>query len=286
MDQDLHERTRIHRTVTSPGTPGLVDEQGEVYPSGNDAITVFRGAEGSPDWEAALELRVQERTWELQRANEELESLAYAMAHELRAPARHVEAFAALLEAGLDLPPREKGWLMHMCQASRRQSKLIEDILGFLQLGAAPVGRGQVDIGEAAREIIEELERQQPYVEVRWVVGDLPPARGDAALVRVILRNLLDNAAKFAAASDEPRVELDTTWAGGRPIYHVRDNGPGFEPGRSGRLFQPFERLHAGGDGLGIGLAVVKRLIRRHGGDIWAKSSPGAGATFSFYLGQ
>ena len=237
------------------------------------------------EWEALLELRVRERTRELQRANEELESLADAMAHEVRAPARHVEAFAALLEDGLDPPPREKGWLGHMRQASRRQSKLIEDIVGFLRLGSVAIARERVDVREAVRETIEELERERPEVQVFWVVGELPCAEGDGALVRVILRNLVDNAVKFAAASPQPRVELGGTLSDGRCVYYVRDNGPGFDPGRASRLFQPFERLHSGGDGLGIGLAIVKRLIRRHGGDIWARTTPGNGATFFFHLG-
>lgn len=242
-------------------------------------------APGSAEWDAVLELRVRERTRELQRANEELESLAYAMAHELRAPARHVEAFAALLEDGLDPPPREKGWIGHMRQASRRQSKLIEDILGFLRLGAVPIAREQVDVREAVRETIEELARQRPGVAISWVVGELPRIEADAALVRVILRNLMDNAARFAASSPQPRVEAGCTMCDGRCVFHIRDNGPGFDPARASRLFQPFERLHSGGDGLGIGLAIVKRLIRRHGGEVWAQSSPGNGAAFFFRLG-
>ena len=237
------------------------------------------------DWEAVLELRVRERTRELQRANEELESLAYAMAHELRAPARHVEAFAALLEDGLDPPPREKGWLGHMRNASRRQGKLIEDIVGYLRLGAVQIAREQVDIREAVRETIEELVRVRPEVEPLWIVGELPRTEADAALVRVILRNLLDTAVRFAASGPQPRVEIGCTVCDARCVFHIHDNGPGFDPARASRLFQPFERLHSGGDGLGIGLAIVKRLIRRHGGDIWARSAPGNGATFFFHLG-
>jgi signal transduction histidine kinase len=244
------------------------------------ADAVPRGAE----WEALLELRVRERTRELQRANEELESLAYAMAHELRAPARHVEAFAALLEDALNPSPREKGWLGHMRQASRRQGKLIEDILGFLRLGAVPIVRERVDVREAVRETIEELTRQRPEVEVLWVVGEMPRVEADAALVRVILRNLMDNALRFAATHPQPRVETGCTLCEGRCVFHVRDNGPGFDPAHAGRLFQPFERLHSGGDGLGIGLAIVNRLIRRHGGEIWAQSAPGHGAAFFFRL--
>ena len=219
--------------------------------------------------------------------DESLEALAYAMAHNLRAPARHVEAFATLLEgSGAALPAREREWLALMRAAAMRQSALIEDILGYLHLGAARLVRQPVDMALEARDLIAELRQQPDSARVAWSVGLMPAASGDPVLVRAILRNLLGNAAKFSSRAPSPAVEVGARDDGGASVFFVRDNGVGFDPRRAPMLFSPFERCHDDPDfaGRGMGLAIVKRLVTRHQGQVWASSAPGDGATFHFTL--
>jgi light-regulated signal transduction histidine kinase (bacteriophytochrome) len=236
-----------------------------------------------------LEERVAERTRHLAEANEELETLAYAMAHDLRAPARHVDGLAALLEEASSerLAAREREWLALMRRAASRQSALIEDILGYLRLGSARLVRQPIDMAEKVSRVIDELGLQPAAARVEWQVQALPPASGDPALVTAILRNLLDNAVKFSARSAAPAITIGADATSTPVAYFVRDNGVGFDPARARQMFKPFERLHAETQfsGLGIGLAIVKRLVSRHGGRVWAHSQPGDGATFHFTLG-
>lgn len=235
-----------------------------------------------------LEERVAERTRHLAQANEELETLAYAMAHDLRAPARHVDGLAALLEASAArLDEREREWLALMRRAASRQSALIEDILGYLRLGSARLVRQPIDMTEKADRVIDELGVKPAAARVTWEVQALPPASGDPTLVDAILRNLLDNALKFSAGSAAPAITIGADTTSSPVAYFVRDNGVGFDPTRARQMFKPFERLHAEArfSGLGIGLAIVKRLVARHGGRVWAHSQPGDGATFHFTLG-
>lgn len=236
---------------------------------------------------AELESRVTERTRHLEQSNEELETLAYAMAHDLRAPARHVEAFAGLLEdSSCDLPPREREWLRMMCASARRQSALIEDILGYLRLGSSHFLRERIDMELEVRDVAGELMRKQPRKDVEWSIGELAPASGDRALVRAILRNLLANALKFSAGASPPRLQVRSRSERGEVVYSVCDNGVGFDPARVAKMFRPFERFHCEAQfpGLGIGLAIVKRLVTRHDGRAWAESAPARGATFHFTL--
>ena len=236
-----------------------------------------------------LEARVGERTRHLAQANEELETLAYAMAHDLRGPARHVEAFASLLEgSAVPLPAREREWLGHMRRAAARQSALIDDILDYLRLGSARLVREDVDMAEEVGEVIDELRVEPAGARVAWGVGPLPPASADRSLVRAILRNLLGNAVKFSSRARAPAIEVGARTDSAGTVYCVRDNGVGFDAARTGMMFKPFERFHDEADfsGLGIGLAIVKRLVSRHEGLVWAESAPGEGAAFFFTLGD
>lgn len=238
------------------------------------------------EFAAELEQRVADRTRQLRDANAELETLAYAMAHDMRAPARQVDALAELLEDCLAGSPREQQWLALMRAASQRQCALVEDILEYLRLGTTPMSRERIDMGEEVALAIAEARARYPGGPPQWRVGDLPPAFGDRALVRAILRNLLDNAAKFGGGQADGVVEVGACAGEGPTEYFVRDNGVGFDSQLAGQLFKPFARLHPEADypGMGIGLAIVKRLVARHEGRVWAQSAPGQGATFHFTL--
>jgi len=234
-----------------------------------------------------LDLRVARRTHELQTANEELETLAYAMAHELRSPCRHVDAFGELLEnsTAVVLPPRERGWVAVMRASARRQSAMVEAFLLYLRLGSATLRRECVSMDAEAELAVAQVEKHAP---IEWTIGPLPPAFCDRALVREILRQLVGNAAKFSGAQPHTSIEIGATREAGQVVYFVRDNGAGFDPERAGNMFRPFERMHTQAEypGLGIGLAIVKRLVARHDGQVWAESNPLGGATFHFTLGQ
>lgn len=239
---------------------------------------------------ATLDLRVAERTEQLQQSNSELETLAYAMAHDLRAPARHVDAFASLLEnsGAAGLQPREREWLAMMRAAAQRQCALIDDILGYLRLGSAEMSRERIDMHAEVARIIAEVRDEHPGARIEWKVGNLPPAFADRALVHTILRNLIDNAVKFTSRQSAAAIEIGVQSHGGELAFFVSDDGAGFDPQRAARMFKPFERLHSPADypGLGIGLAIVKRLVTRHDGRLWAESAPRKGATFHFTLGH
>ena len=235
-----------------------------------------------------LEARVAQRTRHLADSNDELETLAYAMAHDLRAPARHVEGLASMLmEAAVDLPVPQRAWVGMMRDASCRQAALIEHILGYLQLGSARLERQPLDMTVEVALVAKETRLAWPDVDFTWAIDELPPALGDPVLVRVILRNLLGNAAKFTSRQPSPRICVSARSERGQVVYRVADNGVGFDALHAPRMFRPFQRFH-GGDfaGLGMGLAVVKRLVTRHDGQVSCESSPDGGATFAFSLGR
>jgi light-regulated signal transduction histidine kinase (bacteriophytochrome) len=239
---------------------------------------------------AMLDLRVAERTDQLQNANAELETLAFAMAHDLRAPARHVEAFAEMLEdsAAAQLAPRERDWLAKMRAASRLQSALIEAILAYLRLGSAPMHRESLDMNAEVALAIKEVGLEGAQAPVSWSIETLPPAFADRALVREILRNLVGNAVKFTSLQAAPAIEIGSRQHDGEVAFFIRDNGAGFDAQRAVNMFKPFERMHTESEfpGLGMGLAIIRRLVLRHGGRVWAESTPRHGATFHFTLGS
>ncbi len=237
---------------------------------------------------AQLEKRVEDRTAELEAANRELESFVYSVSHDLRGPLRAIDGFiGVVLEDFADrVPPEAVDHLRRAQAAARRMSGLIDGFLALSHAGRAPLTHTRVDMGALARESVQELAAAVPR-PVEWRVGDLPPCEGDPILLRQVMQNLIGNALKYSRDRDPPRVDVGFE-PGPPPSYYVRDNGVGFDMGRAKNLFQPFERLHDPRqfEGTGIGLAIVQRVIARHGGRIWAESAPGKGATFRFTLGE
>jgi signal transduction histidine kinase len=234
-----------------------------------------------------LEQRVRERTAQLEAANRELEAFSYSVSHDLRAPLRHIDGFSELLveESADRLDEAGRGHLQRIRRAAGRMNELIEDLLSLSRITRTEVQKETIDLTRLAREIAADLQGSGRPVEFAAEEG--VSAEGDPGLLRVVLENLLSNAWKYTAVTAQPRVAFGCRHeSGGQRIYYVRDNGAGFDMAFAGRLFGVFQRLHSDSEfpGTGVGLATVERIVRKHGGRIWAEAAVGEGATFSFTL--
>jgi signal transduction histidine kinase len=233
-----------------------------------------------------LERRVQERTAQLEAANTELEAFSYSVSHDLRAPLRGIDGFSkVLLEDYNDkLDEIAKGHLERVRGAVARMSELIDDLLKLSRISRAEMKRGVVDLSATARELTTGLQHSAPDRAVAFVIQPEMIAHGDARLLRVALENLLNNAWKFTRKASPARIEFGAAPVEGQTAFYIRDNGAGFDMAYVSKLFGAFQRLHAPADyeGTGIGLATVQRIVRRHGGRVWAEGKPGEGATFYF----
>ncbi|MFZ5477561.1 MAG: GAF domain-containing protein [Myxococcota bacterium] len=237
----------------------------------------------------ALEARVAERTAHLTALVEELESLAYSISHDLRSPLRAIDGFAVILTEDYAKVLDEQGQraLQRIRAAVAGMARLIEELLDLSRATRQPLVPGDVDLAEAARDAIAALRRREPTRVVEFTCVPSAPARGDPQLVRFAVKELVANAWKFTAPVPDARIEFGVSGRNGDTAWFVRDNGVGFDPAFADRLFRPLHRLHPQGafEGTGIGLATIARIVRRHGGRIWADGSPGRGATFWFTLG-
>jgi two-component system sensor histidine kinase/response regulator len=219
----------------------------------------------------------------------ELEAFNYSVSHDLRAPLRPLDGFANVLieDYGSALDDKGRDYLRRIRAAASRMGELIDDLLELSRVSRAPVRRQVVDLAELARLVIDDLRAADPARDVELVSPPRLDANGDARLLRIVLENLLRNAWKFTRQRPKARIELGSQRHGaGEVAYFVADDGVGFDPEFAGRLFQPFQRLHGAKEfeGTGIGLAIVSRIVSGHGGRIWADSSVGNGACFSFTL--
>jgi PAS domain S-box-containing protein len=220
-------------------------------------------------------------------SNRELETFSYSVAHDLRAPLRAIDGYGQALveDHGASLDAAAHGFLDRIRGNAKRMSRLIDDLLQLARVSRAEPLRVPVDLTAVAAEAAERAAQAEPGRRVHVVIAPGVDAVGDPGLLRVALDNLVGNAFKFTRGSGG-RVEFGADAAGASVRYFVRDDGVGFDIEHAGKLFRPFERLHAGDfEGTGIGLAIVRRVVERHGGRVWAESAPGQGATFSFTLG-
>ena len=237
----------------------------------------------------SLERRVRERTDALEGANAELEAFSYSVSHDLRAPLRSLDGFSlALLEDyGEVLEGDAADYLRRIRAASQRMARLIDDLLMLSRVTRRDMTLGEVDLTALARTIGAELAVDEPERKVTLAVAENMWASGDAQLLDVALRNLLGNAWKFTSRTPDARVTVGVEERGGERVYYVRDNGAGFDAAYADRLFAPFQRLHREDEfpGTGVGLATVQRIVRRHGGRVWAEGATGTGATVWFTLG-
>lgn len=235
-----------------------------------------------------LEKRVAERTRELELANRELEAFSYSVSHDLREPLRAVNGYSqAVLEDYAEaLPPEGREYLSAIRQGALRMGRLIDDLLAFSRLGRQPMKRRTVDVTSIVNECVKGLAAGESST-ARVLVGELAPCEADPALVQQVFANLLSNAFKYSKKRDNPEIEVRSTRdETGNVVYSVRDNGVGFDMKYSSKLFQVFQRLHRTTEfeGTGVGLAIVYRIVSRHGGRIWVEAAPNRGATFFFTL--
>ncbi len=238
---------------------------------------------------AELEQRVAERTVQLQAANQELEAFSYSVSHDLRAPLRHVTGFVELLQrdAGPSLSDKSLTHLATISQAAQRMEDLIDDLLTFARIGQSEMRKTQVNLDELVRETLGDFQAETRERNIVWTIQVLPMVLADRALLRLVLVNLISNALKFTGARIEARIEIGCAPAGSaETVIFIRDNGAGFDPKYSEKLFGVFQRLHSQSEfeGTGIGLANVGRIIHRHGGRVWAEGVVDGGATFYFSI--
>ena len=238
---------------------------------------------------AALERRVREHADELEAANHELEAFTRSASHDLRAPLNIILGFSALLvgELGPRIPNEQRDWLSHVERSAQHMSELIDALMRLSRVGRQALNLQATNVAELVRDVVRELSAGQPQRPLTLKLGDLPETVADMSLLRQLFINLLSNAFKFTRHTDPAEIEIGSESNGDERAYFVRDNGSGFDMARADRLFDAFQRFHRAEqfEGSGVGLSIVKRIVQRHGGRIWAESAPGRGATFRFTLG-
>ncbi|HEX4144306.1 MAG TPA: response regulator [Pirellulales bacterium] len=251
-----------------------------------------------------LEQRVADRTAQLEAANKELESFSYSVSHDLRSPLRAIDGFSRIVldDYAASLPAEGKAFLRRICENTQRMAQLVDDLLAFSRLGRQALAKKAVDPAKIVRGCLRELEKEQEGRQVEIVVGDLSPCQADPALLTQVWTNLLSNALKYTRAREAARIEIgcraqprtlpgsqQTLPADADPevVFYVKDNGAGFDMQYASKLFGVFQRLHRAAEfeGTGVGLAIVERIVHRHGGRVWAEAQLNQGATFSFTLG-
>jgi two-component system sensor histidine kinase/response regulator len=239
---------------------------------------------------AALQRREREQALELAAAYRDLESFSYSISHDLRSPLRAIRGMTGIYleEAGDSVSQSGRKRLAQVVRSAERMDQMIGDLLRFCRLSRTPPNRHRIDLNAVARRVVKELQAEDPQRHVEVRIAPLPDCQGDPGLIEQVMTNLLSNAFKFTKDRSDACVELGTCREQDEQVYFVRDNGAGFNMQYADKLFGVFQRLHSQDQfpGTGVGLSIVKRILERHGGRIWADSAPGQGATFSFVVGQ
>ena len=239
---------------------------------------------------AELEQRVIERTAQLEEANKELESFCYSVSHDLRAPLRAVNGFANIVlnEYAPQLPAEARELLEDIRVGGEQMGQLMDDLLALSRLGRQALRSQPIDTALLVQNVLDALSSQREGRSFEIKIGKLPGCQGDPALLKQVWINLISNAIKYTRGREPAVVEIGCRADGGENVYFVRDNGTGFDMRYVHKLFVVFQRLHRADEfeGTGVGLAIVQRVIHRHGGRVWAEAEPDRGATFQFTLGQ
>ena len=267
---------------SSPVAVDRQDELGKLAASFNSMAVQVHHAHDE------LEKRVRLRTEELQAVNKELEAFSYSVSHDLRAPLRAVSGYAMMLKEDYEdsLDDEARRITGNIISNVKMMGRLIDDLIAFSRLGKREIARSEVDMKALAESSVAELLPTWPEDKFSVITGDMPRSRGDADLIKQVWMNLIGNALKYSSKNAESRIEIGSTGDAAGAVYFVRDNGAGFDMKYADKLFKVFQRLHSQEEfeGTGVGLALVKRIIDKHKGRIWAESAPGNGAAFYFSL--
>jgi PAS domain S-box-containing protein len=235
-----------------------------------------------------LNQELTRRSAELEAINKELEAFSYSVSHDLRAPLRHIAGYAGLLQksASSILDEKCRRYMATILESAKRMGTLIDDLLGFARIGRAETRESMVSLEQLVKEVQNEVCQEREGRSVTWKIGPLPDLYGDRSMLKLVLVNLISNALKFSRMRPTPEIEIGATDGSGGVVVFVKDNGIGFDMKYVNKLFGVFQRLHKANEfeGTGIGLATVQRIIRRHGGQVWAEGQVGGGATFYLSL--
>jgi PAS domain S-box-containing protein len=294
-DRSLHKFETRHRTKDGRLFPvelsgSMFEYEGEIF-----GLSVVRDITERKEAEEeirklteSLEQRVAERTLQLEASNKELEAFAYSVSHDLRAPLRHIDGYVDLLLSRCrdSLDDKGRHYVDTIASSARRMGILIDDLLRFSRTGRAELHWENLDMNQALQDALAPLKETHAGRHIEWVIGELPPVRGDYALLRQVWANLLENAIKFTRPKALARIEVSGREEKGKTVFVVADNGVGFDMRYVDKLFGVFQRLHSQEEfeGTGIGLATVQRIVARHGGRVWAEGTVGDGATFRFSI--
>lgn len=280
-------------------TVGLSDEQADYYRAVLNILEDFNlEKENAHRLQSAMlnilddveteRQRVEQSKRQLEAANKELEAFAYSVSHDLQAPLRAINGFSQIVVDDYSAKVDAEGqrYLKLIQDNANLMGHLIRDLLSFSRLGRQQMAKAEIDMEKLAKEVYEDLKAQLPDRQVQFTLGPLPPAMGDLSMVRQVFVNLFSNALKFTSIREVAVIEVGYRREGDEGIYYVKDNGAGFDMRYVDKLFGVFQRLHTVEEfeGTGIGLALVKRIVTRHGGRIWAEGVVNQGACFSFTL--
>jgi len=237
-----------------------------------------------------LNATLAQRNRELTAANEELEAFTYSVAHDLRAPLRHIYGFTKIIadDFGEGLPAEAGDYLNDILSDADRMGHMIDDLLSLTRVARQETRASEADLGEIVREAVRHLHGEAEGRKIEWRIGDLPTVVCDPILIRQAYRNLLSNAIKYTQPRETAVIEVGVMQRDGERVFFVRDNGVGFNMKYADKLFGVFQRMHRADEfeGMGVGLATVQRIVQKHGGRIWAEAEPDKGATFYFTLAR
>jgi signal transduction histidine kinase len=282
VSRDRDYSVRVTPTGQGDELAVLIDSFNEMLKEIQQRDRALQNAQG------LLEQRVSDRTRDLVSANQELEAFSYSVSHDLRGPLDAINGFSYVLLSGPGKQMDESGrdLIRNIRASAKRMSELIDDLLNLSRVTTSIMHRETVDLAEFARSIMEELCHTATDRKVEFIAPPSAEAHADARLLRIVMDNLLRNAWKYTSHHKSARIEFGKMVKNGRTIHFVSDDGSGFDSRSADRLFQPFQRLHSSAEfpGNGIGLATVRRIVQRHGGEVWAEAMVEKGATFYFTL--